>query len=253
MTITYDSLPGTYWQEPHGFGQLGPAPLVYRVHLPASQAVAAQAPHLLLPSELQRAERYLRAADRQRFLVARAVLRLVLGGYTSRAPSQVRFAAGPNQKPLLPDSPHLHFSVSHSQDWILLALHHRELGVDVEEMAPGLDFLDALRDNFRPAEAEHIWQSPDSRRLFFRSWTRKEAYVKATAAGIDEQFASLPSLDGRYQLPGAAGPAWRVSSFDVAADYCAALAFQPDAAAPPAFINLSASYLEQQLLPAVLM
>lgn len=251
MLLTCDTLPPVAWQEPAGFCLLGHRPIVYRVHAPTSQA-AAQAPHLLAPAELLRAERYLRPADRQRFLVGRAALRLVLGGYTGQPPHLVRFGAGRNQKPLVLGSPGLHFSVSHSEEWIVIALSRHEVGVDLEAIAPGLDFLDALRDNFQPVEAEHIWHSEDSRQLFFQSWTRKEAFAKATAAGIDEQFANLPSLDGQYELRGPSNVAWHISSFEVAEAYSAALAYLPEAGEAPLFINMSAQYLKHRLLPAVL-
>jgi len=225
---------------------------VHRLAHATGQAVAAWAPQVLAASELARAQRYLQAADRLRFLVVRTALRVLLGQLTGQAPAAVEFALSGTHKPQLKDNAQLHFSVSHTRHWALLAVATQPVGVDVEEISTAFDFASLLDISFSAAERQAIRQSPDPRRQFYALWTRKEALVKATGQGIDEHFAAVPALDGRHRLvgSGAARPpqAWLVSSFAVAEHYPAALAC-PAQLAPPQLATLSAAWLGAQLAP----
>jgi 4'-phosphopantetheinyl transferase len=227
---------------------------VHRLAHGTGQAVAALASRVLPPSELARAERYFQAADRTRFLVVRTALRVLLGQLTGQPPSAVEFETSATHKPWLKNFPQLHFSVSHCQHWALLAVATQAVGVDVEAISPSFDFASVLDYSFSAAERLAIRQSPDLRRQFYALWTRKEAFVKATGQGIDEQFAAVPALDGQHplilgQAPTQA-PAWTISGFEVAEQYPAALACpSPPDLVMPQFINLPIDWLHAQLAP----
>src|ERR1700755_189001 len=47
--------------------------------------------NILTPSEVNRANRYLRSVDRDRFIISRASLRNILSGYLKCAPADIRF------------------------------------------------------------------------------------------------------------------------------------------------------------------
>ena len=61
-----------------------------------------------------------------------------------------------------------------------------ELGVDVEQLRPLDDSTSVAARFFSSAElSELLSLKPDERGLaFFRCWTRKEAYIKATGDGL---------------------------------------------------------------------
>lgn len=250
--LTCTHLPARAWVEP-ALGPLRAGEVrVHRLAHATGQAVAALAPRVLAAPELVRAQRYLKAADRQRFLVVRAALRVLLGRLTGQAPGAVTFETSETHKPRLKNYAGLHFSVSHTRHWALLAVATQPVGVDVEEISADFDFAALLAGSFSAAERRAIWQSPNPRRQFYELWTRKEAFVKATGQGIDEHFAAVPALDGQHQLTGPhAAPAsrhWLVSSFAVAEHYPAALAY-PAQLAPPQLATLSAAWLSAQLAP----
>lgn len=97
-------------------------------------------------------------------------------------PLQYRF--GPHGKPELVDFP-LHFSLSHSGEYVLCAVSESEVGADIQRMQP-LDFLRLAGRFFTEAERAAIEVCGEAERqgLFFRLWARKEAYGKLTGRGI---------------------------------------------------------------------
>ncbi len=77
------------------------------------------------------------------------------------------------------------FSISHSEDYVAVAVSDNEIGVDIEKIT------DKSRDNmidrfFIPSEQEFYYNSEDKAAAFAVLWTRKEAYLKYTSKGITE-------------------------------------------------------------------
>lgn len=182
---------------------------------------------LLDPDETQRFRRFVAPAHASRFAVARAMLRVLLGAYVSRAPVKLHFDVGEAGKPRLVASltdVNLEFNVSHSADIAIVGItrDHR-LGVDVEVVRAVPDHERIAQDNFAPAEYEQLMALASERRLagFFAGWTRKEAYVKAIGSGLSaplDRFevtldpdapATLLSIDGSA----AAAAAWSLWGF----------------------------------------
>src|SRR5512132_2469878 len=88
---------------------------------------------LLSPDERDRAAAFRFERDRWRYLVARGLLRTVLGERLDEDPGRISFAYGERGKPRLAGETGLRFNVSHSHGVVAIALcEGRELGVDVE-------------------------------------------------------------------------------------------------------------------------
>ncbi|MGH6799750.1 MAG: 4'-phosphopantetheinyl transferase family protein, partial [Roseiarcus sp.] len=85
--------------------------------------------------EIDRANRFLRAEDRARFMLTRAALRHLLAGETGASPEKLSFTLGPFGKPSLAGAEALHFNVSHSGALALIGMSpSRLIGVDIELM-----------------------------------------------------------------------------------------------------------------------
>jgi len=144
----------------------------------------------LAPDECDRADRFLRDADRNRFIVGRGVLRTILGRYLGSHPAQLRFRYSPAGKPALaaesgPGS--IRFNVSHTRDIALYAVTiGREVGVDIERIRADLGVEDLAARFFSGREIAALGTVPPPYRLeaFFTCWTRKEAYSKARGQGL---------------------------------------------------------------------
>jgi len=127
--------------------------------------------------------------------------------------------------------------MTHSGDVAMIALTlGREIGVDVEQIRP-LSDMERIADRFFcPEEASEVMAVPhvERARAFFRCWTRKEAYIKATGDGLSAPLSSFrvtvrPELPARFvsvQHSAAEAEAWTLHDLQVAVGYAAALAYR---------------------------
>ncbi len=138
--------------------------------------------------ERARAERFYFQKDNEHFIVARGLLRTILGRYLNMEPSQVRFSYGFYGKPFLAGEggDAFRFNLSHSYGFALYAISRGgELGIDFEYVRPeSVD--ERLAERFSPREIAALRQLPANARqeAFFACWTRKEAYLKARGEGL---------------------------------------------------------------------
>jgi 4'-phosphopantetheinyl transferase len=188
---------------------------LWRIDLESLGADESRWQKVLSADEAARASRFHFARDRQRFVAARALLRTILASYLETNASRLRFSYSKKEKPSLVAEharSDVTFNVTHSGGIALLAFTRgREIGVDVEQVRHDFDPGAIARRYFSTHEQNQLAGLPAEEQVeaFFRCWTRKEAYIKATGDGL-----SLP-----------------LSQFDVslaAGDRNALLATRPD-------------------------
>jgi 4'-phosphopantetheinyl transferase len=143
----------------------------------------------LSEDELARVQRLHFQKDRDRFIVARGLLRIFLAHYLGAQPAQLRFCYGLCGKPRLAMSgaEGLRFSVSHSQGLALFAVTSgRQVGIDLEAIRPHPANEDVAEKFFTLRELALLRALPQDARqeAFFAFWTRKEAYAKAGGEGL---------------------------------------------------------------------
>lgn len=182
----------------------------------------------LAADERVRAARYLAQQMRDRYVLARGMLRAVLASYMNAIPGALRLAYGLRGKPFLPNSD-LHFNLSHADGLIVLAVSKgAEIGVDVERVRPIPEMKMMVRDNFSLYEQAALWSLPAAAQsdAFFRIWTRKEAYVKA----IGDGYMSFGQFDVNHETPARilrveqGDPAqWSLAHLDFGAEYTGAI------------------------------
>ncbi len=165
------------------------------VNLQRSSLQIAGCFSLLNDAEKNQAQRFVFEKDRNRFTVAHAILRLILGQYLEEPPETLEFTTGPMGKPALPHNSPLRFNLSHSHHLILYAFSlARELGVDIEKQRDQLVNQEIVRNCFSTREQTE-WNNLDpglQETAFYLGWTRKEAYLKARGDGL---LASLCDFD----------------------------------------------------------
>jgi 4'-phosphopantetheinyl transferase len=180
------------------------------VALDVSAGTVAGLHATLSPDERQRSARRRFARDQRRFIVARGVLRALLGHYLGTDPGRVRFGYNAFGKPALSpaDDAWLKFNLSHAGDLALIAVAaDADLGVDVEQVRDLHDLAEVARQVLSPAEADYLDRLPGHRRAraFFSCWTKQEACVKARGNGLDSAAAELPVGWSLYTLRPAPG------------------------------------------------
>ena len=111
---------------------------VWRVSLNQSVKTRESLQRSLSADECERAQRFHFEIDRDRFIVARGCLRVILGWYLEICPSEIRFSYTEHGKPLLARlADKLRFNLAHSQNLALYAFTQiGEIGIDVEKMRP---------------------------------------------------------------------------------------------------------------------
>ncbi|MFJ5551409.1 4'-phosphopantetheinyl transferase family protein [Streptomyces sp. NPDC093225] len=202
---------------------------------------------LLDAAERDRAARFVRPADRERYRAAHVGLRVLLGAYLGVPPEAVPLVreacpvcGGPHGRPAIgavagggpvdgggsggdaAGGTGLHFSLSHSGDTALVAVARVPVGVDVEELPDAAALADLLLA-LHPLEAAELGALPEADRpaAVARLWCRKEAYLKGTGTGLSEGLADpyIGTAPGPVRLPG-----WTVRTTTAPPGYAAAVA-----------------------------
>jgi 4'-phosphopantetheinyl transferase len=195
---------------------------------------------VLSPDEASRADRFYGRGDRERFIARRGLLREILGGYVQAHPSALRFTYGPSGKPALTarrGGRTLSFNLSHSHGLVLYAVTaNRALGIDLEYVRDSVECEQISAWAFSASEHAALVALPlaDRHAAFFRAWTRKEAYIKATGRGLSrplDEFEVPVAPDRPAQLLSDRGdPAaprrWSFRDLQPADGYAAALAVE---------------------------
>jgi 4'-phosphopantetheinyl transferase len=209
---------------------------VWTVRTAVPDGLAARFHSLLDPGEAARAAQFRIKRFAESFVVARGVLRHLLGRYLDCDPACLRFEYGSKGKPAVEQGNGIQFNLSHSGDLAAIAVTFGcEIGVDLERLRPVPEMDQIASQYFDPYEAAEIISLPekDRERFFFRSWTRKEAYIKAIGEGLSESYLrfSLASRPGTHEFrtnvgADAMSELWSLHDLEPAPDYLAAVAFR---------------------------
>ncbi len=144
----------------------------------------------LSTEEQKRAERFYFEIHRKRFIASHGFLRALLGRYLGMRPWQLQFSHGHWGKPALAPpctGETLCFNMSHSDRLALYAVtRKRSVGIDLEYIRALPDAEQLAKNFFSPCEYTAFCSLPSDRKkeAFFRAWTFKEAYLKATGEGL---------------------------------------------------------------------
>jgi len=190
----------------------------------------------LAPDERERVARLRPGPHRRRFVAGRGLLRVILGAYLGSDPGRVPLAYGAAGKPhLAGTAAALAFNLSHSDGLAVCAVAvDREVGIDVERLRPIPDMLEIAACCFSARERAFLAWLDDAERVgaFFRAWTRKEAWLKATGCGLPlgpERVEVTMAAGEPPRLLGVAGLAdaprrWSLHDLFLRPGYVAALA-----------------------------
>ncbi len=212
---------------------------LWRVSLADPEGLVERFYALLSDDERACADRFRFADDRRCFVISHGALRVILGYYTGRDPTRLRFDRGPHGKPALRSGHGPHFNLAHSGDLALLALSpDHEVGVDVEQWRAVADYDSIAARFFSPAEQDVLRGLPASARAraFLIGWTRKEAVMKALGLGVAQSPESIEvSLEeGRavvLRIAGRPAVQWTMITFAPAPGFIGALAIQAPSSA----------------------
>ena len=147
--------------------------------------------NMITPRRAEKARRYRFADDQKRCIAGGLLLRRFLGDteiYTDEF-----------GKPRAENG--MCFNLSHSGDWVVLAVDETEVGCDIERFK----LVDPLRLGkvvYTGAELEYISSNPDRLSRFYELWTKKEALLKCMGKGFHRAAKTVEVTCDRFAEDG---------------------------------------------------
>lgn len=178
---------------------------------------------VLSREQIAKAEKFKNRADAERSLRGAFLTRCLIGRLVGAAPEKLVFAVDGSGRPglVFPRLKDFDFNLSHSGDWLALALSDHRVGIDIEKIRP-VSALLIGQDFFSSREFDYLKESPrDRRERFFRLWTLKESFVKAVGDGLnyplkEAQFTIAPDGKIIFRLPAGRRPAgWHFHEYAI--------------------------------------
>lgn len=141
----------------------------------------------------KKAEKYRLYDDSVRSIYAEVILRYVLKEKYGKSANIAYTTYG---KPYLYGEEELFFNISHSGNWVIMAIGSSEVGVDIEKIDENNTLY--LMDIFTKDEKSYISIGTKKQQIekIFLLWTLKESYVKYLGTGM---FTNL--MDFTIDLP----------------------------------------------------
>jgi 4'-phosphopantetheinyl transferase len=214
---------------------------VWRLGLDANPSRVRQLIKLLSSDEREKAGRFRFDKNKRRYVVAHAMLRIILGRfYLDVIPHKLEFRYGDYGKPYISDhlpGNKLYFNVATSHELGMYAVtRDDEIGIDVEFQREIPDADEIAAHYFSSGEIAALQSLPAETRRegFYYCWTRKEAFIKAVGKGLSfpldkfevslapEESARIISIEGDAFK----AKQWTIVSLDPRRGYIAALAVQ---------------------------
>lgn len=159
---------------------------IWSVFLPEAENIIDFLASILVEDEHQQAYSFKLRKHQKQYIITRGILKLLLSGYLDDNPKTIEIIYGLWGKPRLLKERLLHFNISHSQDYVLFAFtKDYEVGIDLEYIDKSLK-IDEISLNFFSKSELNYWKNLDYEAqipYFFKLWTCKEAYLKASGKG----------------------------------------------------------------------
>jgi 4'-phosphopantetheinyl transferase len=175
---------------------------VWKLDLDQPASTVADLARHLDPYETRSAAARSDSRTRDRYVVAHGAVREILAGVAGAEPAALQIdrrcahcGDAAHGKPALGDVRELSFNVSHSGSVALVAVARNScVGVDVEVIR-SRRHLEKLATRVLSSDEYDAWRvvAPAARSTeFLRSWTAKEAYLKAIGVGLVRPLRSVP-------------------------------------------------------------
>lgn len=177
---------------------------------------------VLSDREQDKSSRLFNQQDKERYVVSKYCLREILSHFLSIAPAEIKFHFEEHHKPATLG---IDFNISHTGDFILLAVSQKPIGIDVEYLNRNFDFESILDISFSPNEIEYIGKPVVDTVNFYSLWTRKEALLKAVGEGISDNLHNIECLDEQLAYH---DEKFNMKTFLLKEDYIVSVAVQKD-------------------------
>lgn len=148
---------------------------------------------LLSYDEIEKSRRFRNQEDAKLFLAGKIFTKKLLAFYNAVSTEEIKLIKEKNGKPVLPAGiymPVRHFNISHTRDMLALAFSKTPVGIDIERFKE-IDYHAIIKDIYTDAEKANLNNATDPVLQFYKIWTRKESYLKATGSGITNNLQQI--------------------------------------------------------------
>ena len=142
---------------------------------------------ILSKNEKNKTHEFQHADDRLSFTKCRSILRSTLSKWLNCNPNEINIIHRENGKPYLEHSKVIEFNITHTKGLAAIAFSiDSEVGIDVENLNREINLDQVAKKVFTTSEQSLINANNqnDKKKTFFRLWTSKESYLKATGQGL---------------------------------------------------------------------
>lgn len=156
---------------------------------------------ILSPSECQKVKSFRLEEEQNQFLISKALLKLILARYTGQTAQSIQLSYSINGKPYITNKSGVQFNLSHTGNALLIGFTKNvDIGVDIERVNRTVNFSKIIPLLYSEKELEtfNSLKDNDKNDSFFKSWTCKEAFIKAKGSGLTFPInqLELSLLDG---------------------------------------------------------
>ena len=109
-------------------------------------------------------------------LMGEIIAKKALSEFSGEDIKNIRFKYNENGKPYLSGRNDIFFNISHSEDYIAVAISDEPVGIDIEKIKPVN--LSVIKRVLNPEELKVIEKAEDDDSEFIKLWTKKEAVIK---------------------------------------------------------------------------
>lgn len=148
--------------------------------------------HACLPKEVcDLASGFKFMAGKQRKVIGEMLLRAIVFRDYGIPSANLVINTTEKGKPYLASHPHIHFNISHSGEWVVIAFSSTKVGVDVEKIRDVN--LGIAQRFFSEEEKRLLFSLPTNKQIdyFFDLWTLKESFLKAIGTGLTKPLKSF--------------------------------------------------------------
>jgi 4'-phosphopantetheinyl transferase len=146
--------------------------------------------------------RYKQPLDLQRSLLGEIMVRAIIRKFKGLPLNLIEIKTSVKGKPFMQGMDDLHFNLSHSGDWVVVAVSANEVGIDIEKIEQAK--FDVAKRFFSADEYQQLQSlNGEEKNIHFYSlWTVKESYLKYLGKGLTRALSSFSvrKNHGRMEL-----------------------------------------------------
>jgi len=196
---------------------------------------------VLSDDEKLRAANFKLKEIRDRWILARGLLRVLLAKYQQCVPQEIEFRYNEFGKPFASSNSNgnnISFNLAHSNKLVVyIFTQNISVGVDVEKVEELSDIVGVINLCFSDYEKKWFDKVPPAKRkeIFYSVWTSKEAYIKAIGKGfafsperISLDINSYKELFFKEIIGDKDFKKWKLISFEPRTDFISSIVVEND-------------------------